>query len=444
MTLKHLTIATALVFAPILVSGQGQGGLDPQSLLKPLSDSWPTYSGDHTGRRFSALKQINKTTVRHLSLAWVVRLTAGAGAGGAGGRGGGAGAGAGNVIMGGVGTEIVAGPANVKGAILMVNDVLYVSAPDNVWALDARDGRELWHYVWRTRGGTHIGNRGVAIWHNYLFFETPDDYLVSLDAQNGSGALARRDRRFRRAVLLDAGADHRRQPRARRHGQRPRHAGIPAVVRPGNRQAPVEVLHGADEGRRSGIGHVAQPRRGPARWGTGLGSGRVRPGDQAVHLRHGQSHAGLHRRRAQGRQPLHLLACRRQRRHREDGVVLPDVRARYARLGFRADADPDRRGCRRQAAQARLDRVAQRLLLHRRSRDRRASRDEQVRHDDELGEGPSPERRGRAQSGEGGDDSWRAGVAGRGRRDQLAAGRRFRRTPACSTCTSATASTCST
>ena len=82
MTLKHLTIATALVFAPILVSGQGQGGLDPRSLLRPLSDSWPTYSGDHTGRRFSALKQINKATVRHLSLAWVVRLTAGAGAGG--------------------------------------------------------------------------------------------------------------------------------------------------------------------------------------------------------------------------------------------------------------------------------------------------------------------------------------------------------------------------
>ena len=40
---------------------------------------------------------------------------------------------------------------------------------------------------------------------------------------------------------------------------------------------------------------------------------------------------------------------------------------------------------RRQAAQARLDRRAQRLLLHARSRDRRAHRHEQVRHDDELG-----------------------------------------------------------
>jgi alcohol dehydrogenase (cytochrome c) len=188
MTLRSLLLTASLAFAPVLVWGQGQGGgLDPASLLKPLSDSWPTYSGDYTGRRFSALKQINRTTVKNLSLAWVARVTAGTGpAGGGGGRGGRGGAGVGNVIIGGEGTEVAAtGAANVKGAIIMVNDVLYVSAPDNVWALDARDGRERWHFFWKTRGGTHIGNRGVGIWNNYLFFETPDDYLVSLDARTG-------------------------------------------------------------------------------------------------------------------------------------------------------------------------------------------------------------------------------------------------------------------
>jgi alcohol dehydrogenase (cytochrome c) len=188
MTIKQLTIvASALALSTALLSGQGQSLVDPASLLKPLAESWPTYSGDYTGRRFSALKQVNTTTVKNLSLAWVVRLTAGAGAagGGGGGRGGGGGGGS-DALIGGVGTEIAgAGPANIKGAILMVNDVLYASAPDNVWALDARDGRELWHYVWRTRGGTHIGNRGVAIWNNYLYFETPDNYLVSLDAKTG-------------------------------------------------------------------------------------------------------------------------------------------------------------------------------------------------------------------------------------------------------------------
>ena len=91
------------------------------------------------------------------------------------------------------------------------------------WALDARDGRELWHYFWRTRGGTHIGNRGFGMWHDYLYMETPDNYLVSLEAEDRKGAVAQGRRRLQPAVLLDDGADRRRQPRDRRHRQRPGH-----------------------------------------------------------------------------------------------------------------------------------------------------------------------------------------------------------------------------
>ena len=46
----------------------------PGVLRKPLAESWPTYSGDYTGRRFSALTQVNRTTVKNLSLAWVSRV----------------------------------------------------------------------------------------------------------------------------------------------------------------------------------------------------------------------------------------------------------------------------------------------------------------------------------------------------------------------------------
>ena len=67
----------------------------------------------------------------------------------------------------------------------MLNGVLYFASPDNAWAVDARSGKELWHYFWKTTGGIHIGNRGVGIYENWLFFETPDDYLVSLDARTG-------------------------------------------------------------------------------------------------------------------------------------------------------------------------------------------------------------------------------------------------------------------
>ena len=46
-------------------------------------------------------------------------------------------------------------------------------------------GQQLWHYFWKTRGGIHIGNRGMGMYGNWLFFETPDNYLVSLDAATG-------------------------------------------------------------------------------------------------------------------------------------------------------------------------------------------------------------------------------------------------------------------
>jgi alcohol dehydrogenase (cytochrome c) len=189
MTPRTLITITLLLAscAALSIEAQDRGGLDPAAIRKPLADSWPVYSGDYTGRRYSALKLINTMTVKHLSLAWVARLTQGSGAGAVGGRGGAAAAGGTRLIVGGEGTGELAtgGPPNVKGSILMVDDVLYVTAPDNVWALDARDGRVIWHYYWKTRGGTHIGNRGAALWHNYLFFETPDNYLVSLDARTG-------------------------------------------------------------------------------------------------------------------------------------------------------------------------------------------------------------------------------------------------------------------
>jgi alcohol dehydrogenase (cytochrome c) len=206
MTLKTLVLTTALVAAPVaLLAGQtdaapvptpgpkpaaaglppgNQGGLNPADIYKPLADEWPTYSGDYTGRRYSLLTQVDRETVKHLSLAWVGRITAGQATGGGFGRGGGGGA---PTIVGGEGTgEFGNGSAaNIKGAVLQVGGVLYISAPDNVWALDAHDGHELWHYFWKTKGGTHIGSRGMGMWHNYLFVETPDDYLVSLDARTG-------------------------------------------------------------------------------------------------------------------------------------------------------------------------------------------------------------------------------------------------------------------
>jgi alcohol dehydrogenase (cytochrome c) len=161
------------------------GGVSPADLVKPLKDSWPTYNGDYSGRRFSALKLVNTATVKHLSLAWSIKMTPGMPAAG-GGRGRFGGGPQTPLIVGGEGTgQLNAGGGTIKASVLEVDGTLYYSMPDNAWAVDARDGRELWHYFWKTRGGTHIGNRGLAMWNNYLYMETPDNYLVCLEAKTG-------------------------------------------------------------------------------------------------------------------------------------------------------------------------------------------------------------------------------------------------------------------
>jgi alcohol dehydrogenase (cytochrome c) len=128
----------------------GAQGLDPAALLKPPTDTWPTYNGDYSGARYSKLDQINASNVGSLTLAWAFPA-----------RG-----------------------SNLKSTPLEVNGILYFTAPDNVWAIDAKYGREIWHYK-QTSEGDHIGNRGVGMYKDWLYFETPDAHLVCLNAKDG-------------------------------------------------------------------------------------------------------------------------------------------------------------------------------------------------------------------------------------------------------------------
>jgi alcohol dehydrogenase (cytochrome c) len=160
--------------APVLVSAQG---LDPTLLLKPPTETWPTHHGDYSGRRFSTLRQINTSNVKNLTLAWVHRVNTSPN----------------GAIVGGEGPDTppfggnaaAFGGLSIKSTPLLVNGVLYFSAPDHVWAVDARIGRQLWHYFWKTRGGIHIGNRGVGMYKDWLYVLTPDNYFVSLEAATG-------------------------------------------------------------------------------------------------------------------------------------------------------------------------------------------------------------------------------------------------------------------
>jgi alcohol dehydrogenase (cytochrome c) len=170
MKMSYLWLALCLSLLPC---GSFAQMLGSELLTKPPTDAWPTYNGDYSGRRFSTLTQINQSNVKHLTPAWIFRVKAGPNSG---------------AIIGGEGpasAEGTSGSDVVKSTPLMVNGILYFSTSDNVWAVDARSGRELWHYFWKMKGGEDIGNRGVGMYGNSLFLETTDAYLVSLEASTG-------------------------------------------------------------------------------------------------------------------------------------------------------------------------------------------------------------------------------------------------------------------
>ena len=137
-------------------------GLDPAKLLQQPTDAWPTYNGDYSGRRFSPLTQVNTSNVKTLALAWLYRTHA--------------------TATGTVG----AGGQQIEATPLEVNGILYFTIPNHVWAIDARTGKKIWRYDWKTKGGLTIGNRGVAIDGTTLYFETPDCHLVALNIHDGA------------------------------------------------------------------------------------------------------------------------------------------------------------------------------------------------------------------------------------------------------------------
>jgi alcohol dehydrogenase (cytochrome c) len=121
--------------------------------FKPPVDNWPTYHGDYTGQRHSGLKQITPANVDKLSQVWKFQT--------------------------GQNQQIKATP-------ILVNGIIYVSTPDNLWAVDARTGGQIWHYTAPMNNAFHIGHRGVAIYKDTVYLTTPDAHLIALSARDGT------------------------------------------------------------------------------------------------------------------------------------------------------------------------------------------------------------------------------------------------------------------
>jgi alcohol dehydrogenase (cytochrome c) len=119
---------------------------------------WPTYHGQLSGNRYSTLDRINRTNVATLAPAWVFPLV---------------------------------GSSRLEVTPVVVGGIMYVTSVNECVALDAGNGREIWHFKRpRTKGlaGDAAGgiNRGVAVAGDRLFMVTDHAHLLALNRFTGA------------------------------------------------------------------------------------------------------------------------------------------------------------------------------------------------------------------------------------------------------------------
>ncbi|MCB1021041.1 MAG: PQQ-binding-like beta-propeller repeat protein, partial [Acidobacteria bacterium] len=135
---------------------RGEDGSYTPAKIEPHVD-WASYHGSYTGNRYSTMDQIEKANVAKLEAAWFYPIQ--------------------DVRM-------------VEGTPVVIEGVMYVTGPNQVFALDAATGREIWRWSEpRTAGAfgdASIGiNRGVAVRGDRVFTVTDHAHLVALDRATG-------------------------------------------------------------------------------------------------------------------------------------------------------------------------------------------------------------------------------------------------------------------
>ena len=129
----------------------------PQTMLSKAGENWLSYHGDYSGQRFTRLNQITPGNVANLKTQWVFH---------------------------------VRDVSDMEVTPVVSGGVMFVTAANDAYALDARTGRTLWHYSRPITEGliddaSSHHNRGVGLWHSKLFMETDNAHLLCLDARSG-------------------------------------------------------------------------------------------------------------------------------------------------------------------------------------------------------------------------------------------------------------------
>ncbi len=147
---------TLLVYIPVSPASS-VGGISFSDIAAPKLGEWPSYNGNLSGNRHSPLQQINTGNVTRLAPKWMFPIAA---------------------------------SRNLEVTPVVANGVMYVTAANQAWALDARSGRQIWHYSRPLTKGV-IGdagsaiNRGVALLGDKVFMVTDHAHLIALSRING-------------------------------------------------------------------------------------------------------------------------------------------------------------------------------------------------------------------------------------------------------------------
>jgi glucose dehydrogenase len=133
------------------------------------AQQWAYYGGDAGGSKYSPLKQVNRTNVGKLRVAWTYHT--------------------GDVSDG----TTFPVRSSFECTPLVIGGTMYLTTPfARVIALNPETGRQLWAFdptLNKERAYNLFINRGVAFWHHgddkRLFFGTLDGRLFALDAATG-------------------------------------------------------------------------------------------------------------------------------------------------------------------------------------------------------------------------------------------------------------------
>ncbi len=159
MQLLLIGMATLAALSTVDAQAEEFTPVTTEMLESPDPSDWLMLGRTYDEQRFSPLDQVNKSNVRHLRMVWTRGL-----------------------------------PAGTESTIPIVYDgVLYVVSPINsVLALDATTGDLIWEYARETgpeialQQLATISSKSLAIYHDMIYYTSPDGYLVALDVRDGS------------------------------------------------------------------------------------------------------------------------------------------------------------------------------------------------------------------------------------------------------------------